>query len=355
MSTPFSPRRRQTLRLLAVGTATIAALALTACGTSTPAPTGGETGDGGMTGGLDPAVAAAAAAADPTKPEVDVLRGALWQGPISGQWFLGAPFAEEEYGVTLESDWMTDATVGRAQLAAGAIDVVPGSPYGAAQLTLGGSDTLIVAGNYLSSPGEEAIYALPESGIKTVADLAGKTVAFTALTGIDQNRVKLAIKAAGGDPDSMKIVASTFADMPGQLENGTIDAADVAAYGIPGVKKVGAVEIFDLSGGDFEGRPFNVWMATKAFYLAHPNAIAAFQCAMAEGGELGHDIEQIEGYERDVLGWSDAQIAGQIQPNFVTGALDPATVQADWDDEVAANGSPEFDVTALVVPFPKNC
>ncbi|MBO9577303.1 MAG: ABC transporter substrate-binding protein [Microbacteriaceae bacterium] len=342
---------------MAVGTAAFAALTLAACTASGDAPaptgtTGGETAP--ETGGLDPAVAAAAASADPSKPEVDVLRGALWQGPISGQWFLGAPTAEE-YGITLESDWMTDATVGRAQLASGAIDLVPGSPYGAAQLTLGGSDTLIVAGNYLSSPGEEAIYALPESGIESAADLAGKTVAFTALTGIDQNRVKLAIAAAGGDPDSMKIVASTFADMPGQLQNGTIDAADVAAYGIPGVKKVGAVEVFDLSGGEFEGRPFNVWMATKAFYLAHPNAIAAFQCAMAAGGEIGHDPAGIEGYEKDVLGWSDAQIAGQIQPNFVTGPLDPASVQADWDDEVAANGSPEFDVTALVVPFPKNC
>lgn len=345
----------RTLRLLAVGTATFAALTLAACST-TATPSGTETPGGGdaAMGGLDPAVAAAAASADPNKPEVSTIRGALWQGPISGQWFLGAPTAEE-YGITLESDWMTDATVGRAQLASGAIDVVPGSPYGAAQLTLGGSDTLIVAGNYLSSPGEEAIYALPESGIKTVADLAGKTVAFTALTGIDQNRVKLAIKEAGGDPDSMKIVASTFADMPGQLANGTIDAADVAAYGIPGVKKVGAVQIFDLSGGKFEDRPFNVWMATKSFYLAHPNAIAAFQCAMAAGGELGHDPDEIAGYERDVLGWSDAQIANQIQPNFVTGPLDPATVQADWDEEVAANGSPEFDVTALVVPFPKNC
>ena len=350
MSTSLDSRRRS-LRLVAIGTAAFAALALAGCSSGTTSPTGEPTGD---TGGLDPAVAAAAASADPSKPEVDVLRGAIWQGPISGQWFLGAPTAEE-YGVTLQSDWMTDATVGRAQLASGAIDLVPGSPYGAAQLTLGGADTLIVAGNYLSSPGEEAIYALPESGIESAADLAGKTVAFTALTGIDQNRVKLAIKEAGGDPDSMKIVASTFADMPGQLANGTIDAADVAAYGIPGVKKVGAVQVFDLSGGDFEGRPFNVWMATKSFYLAHPNAIAAFQCAMAAGGELGHEIDQIEGFEKDVLGWSDAQIEGQIQPNFVTGPLDPATVQADWDDEVAANGSQEFDVTALVVPFPTNC
>lgn len=351
MSTPISfPRRTRALRLVAVSAASAAALVLAACSAGgDPAPT-----DDAPTGGLDPAIAAAAEAADPHQPEVDVLRGALWQGPISGQWFLGAD-AAEEYGITLESDWMTDATVGRAQLASGAIDVVPGSPYGAAQLSLGGSDTLIVAGNYLSSPGEEAIYALPESGIKTAADLAGKTVAFTALTGIDQNRVKLAIAEAGGDPESMKIVASTFADMPGQLQNGTIDAADVAAYGIPGVKAVGAVEVFDLSGGKFEGRPFNVWMATKSFYLAHPNAIAAFQCAMAAGGELANELENIEAYERDTLKFPEAVIAAQIQPNFVTGPLDPATVQADWDEEVEANGSPEFDVTALVVPFPKSC
>lgn len=341
------------MRLITAGTAAVAALLLAACSSGGTPSGGGTTTPSGDGSGVDPAVAAAAASADPNKPEVDTLRGALWQGPISAQWFFAADTAKS-YGVTLQSDWMTDATVGRAQLAAGAIDIVPGSPYGAAQLSLGGSDTLIVAGNYFSQPGEEAIYALDPS-IKTAADLAGKTIAFTALTGIDPNRVKLAIKEAGGDPNSIKIVASTFADMPGQLQNGTIDAADVAAYAIPAVKKIGAHEVFDLSGGEYEGRPFNVWMTTKAFYLAHPNAIAAFQCAIAAGGELANKPENMVDFDKNTLKFSDAVIAAQINPDFATGPLDPASVQADWDDEVEINGSPEFDVTSLVIPWPTKC
>ncbi len=354
MSTTIRSAARTRARLLlGVSAAAVVALSLAAC-SSGSTPSGGGTTSGGNGDGLDPAVAAAAASADPSKPETDTIKGALWQGPISAQWFLGAPTAES-YGVTLQSDWMTDATVGRAELAAGSIDIVPGSPYGAAQLSLGGSDTLIVAGNYFSQPGEEALYALPGSGVKSVADLAGKTVAFTAVTGIDPNRVKLAIKAAGGDPDSMNIVASTFADMPGQLQNNTIQAADVAAYAIPAMQKIGAVPIFDFGSDQYEGRPFNVWMTSKSFYLAHPNAIAAFQCAMTAGGKDANDAAQIADFDKTTLKYSDAVVAAQINPHFATAPLTADQVQSDWDDEVAINGSPQFDVASLLVPYPQHC
>ncbi len=123
------------MRLITAGTAAVAALVLAAC--SSGGASGGSTATPSNGSSVDPAVLAAAAAADPTKPEISTIKGALWQGPISGQWFLAQP-AATKYGITLQSDWMTDATVGRAELAAGSIDIVPGSPYGAAQLSLGG-------------------------------------------------------------------------------------------------------------------------------------------------------------------------------------------------------------------------
>lgn len=343
-----SRTRTPFFRLVAVGTATIAALALGGCSSSTGS-------DSGSSGETTSEVAAAAASADPHEPESTTITAALWQGGISAQWFLGADYAETNYGLTFTSDWMTDATVGRAQLASGAIDIVPGSPYGAGQLSVGGADTLIVAGNYVLQKGQQAIYARADSGIKSVLDLQGKTVAFPSITGVDPNRLRIAIMAAGGDPDSVKLVSSTLADIPGQLANASIDAADVGSNVIPAVQEVGGYEVLDFGAGEWEGRPFNVWLTTKSYYLAHPNTIAAFQCSMAAGGEAANDPANFKGYLATTLSWDDARIAAQSPIKFVTGPVDPAAAQADWDDAVSANGDPEYDVASLVVPWPKDC
>ena len=344
-----SGRAGRASRLAGVGVAALSAIILSACA-------GGSGGSGGSTGAADTSsIAAIAAKADPHAPEATTIRGALWQGPISAQWFLGADVAEQDYGVTFSSDWMTDATVGRAQLAAGEIDIVPGSTIGAVQLSQGGVDTLIVAGNYTSQPGEQLVYAMPGSGITSVADLAGKTIAMTALTGSHPNRLRLEIKDAGGDPASLNIVASTYADMPAQLQSGVVDAVSVAAFAIPAVEAVGAVKVFDLGAGKYSGRPENVWLTTKKFYEANPNTIAAFQCAVAEGGKLANDRANMEKFMADVLGYKPAVIAVSQSPISVEGPLSEQQIQADWDDDVAINGDAPFDVSSLVIPYPPSC
>ena len=339
-----SRKRTSMLRFIAVGTATIAALALGGCSASTDSA--GESSS---------EVAAAAAAADPQAPESTTITAAIWQSGISAQWFLGGEYAEENYGLTFKSDWMTDATVGRAQLASGSIDIVPGSPFGAGQLSVGGADTLIVAGNYVLQKGQQAIYARAGSGIESVLDLQGKTVAFSSITGADPNRLRIAIKDAGGDPESVKLVSSTLTDIPGQLANASIDAADVGSLIIPTIEKAGGYEVLDLGSGEWEGRPYNVWLTTKSYYLAHPNTIAAFQCSMEAGSEAGNDPATFTAFLSNTLGWNADRVAAQIPIDFVTGPVDPADAQADWDDAVAANGDPEYDVASLVIPWPKDC
>jgi ABC-type nitrate/sulfonate/bicarbonate transport system substrate-binding protein len=327
--------------------ATAAALGLTGCSAS-GATTTGKASDSNS-------IASVSAAADPTKPEADTITGAVWQGAISAQWFLGASVAEKDYGLSLKSDWMTDATVGRAQLAAGEIDIVPGSPLGAVQLAQSGADALIVAGNYASGPDREVVYVMPDSGIKKIGDLAGKTLGTTALTGSWPNRVRLAMKAAGKDPSSLKIVATTYGDMADQLKAGTVDAVIAASFALPKVKALGAKPIFDVGAGRYAGRQENVWLTTKKYYLKHPNTIAAFQCSILTGGKLANQRSEMEKYMADVLKWNAALIANSPSPVSADGPLKLKQIQADWDDEVAINGSPKFEVASLVIPQSKHC
>ncbi|HWL01350.1 MAG TPA: ABC transporter substrate-binding protein [Microbacteriaceae bacterium] len=352
MSTINRSRARARARLLTTGAvAAASALVLAGCASGSPTPTESAGGDDS---GLSE-IQQLAANADPNAPEVDVIRGSLWQGPISAQFILGGDVAEAEYGLAFEYDWMTDANVGRARLAAGEIDITPGSPYGAVNLTRSGSDALIVGGNYISQPGEQLVMALEGSGIEDVTDLAGKTIGMTAVTGVHPNRLRLALANAGLDPESLTVVATTYGEMAQQLKDGIIDAASAAAFAIPPIREAGGVEIFDLGASPFDGRPENVWITTKSFYTAHPNAIAAFQCATAAGGALANDRPVMEGFMADVLGWNPGLISVSQSPHSVDGPLPLDKVQVDWDEEVELYGSEPFDVTSILIPFPKNC
>jgi NitT/TauT family transport system substrate-binding protein len=62
------------------------------------------------------------------------------------------------------------------------------------------------------------------SSVRSPADLAGKTLALNALKGVGEVVVKAALKKAGVDPNSVKLVALPFPSMRTALNNGQVDA-----------------------------------------------------------------------------------------------------------------------------------
>ena len=62
------------------------------------------------------------------------------------------------------------------------------------------------------------------SSIQRPADLAGKTVAVNALKGVGEVIIKAALKKAGVDPNSPKLLAMPFPTMRTALNNGQVDA-----------------------------------------------------------------------------------------------------------------------------------
>ena len=63
-----------------------------------------------------------------------------------------------------------------------------------------------------------------DSPIKNAKDLSGKTVAVNNLNNIGQVAVRAGVKAAGGDPDSIKYIEVPFPDMPAALADHRIEA-----------------------------------------------------------------------------------------------------------------------------------
>ncbi|BCJ69528.1 hypothetical protein GCM10009779_38280 [Polymorphospora rubra] len=79
--------------------------------------------------------------------------------------------------------------------------------------------------DYESPEGDAFSLVVPEaSGIRSFADLAGRTVAVNGLESFFDLTVLEAVRRAGGDPSAVRIVAVPFEDQVAALRQGRVDA-----------------------------------------------------------------------------------------------------------------------------------
>jgi NitT/TauT family transport system substrate-binding protein len=145
-------------------------------------------------------------------------------------------------------------------------------------------------------PIEEALAVPAGSPITSPAQLAGKTIAVNTLNNIVEVANRATLEAAGVDASTVKFIEVGFPDMPLALEQGRVDAADVAEPFLTKAKDAGATVI---------AHPFRVlqpnlyissWFSSDEFVKAHPDVVAKFTRALdkAKAYSTGHP-EEIRG------------------------------------------------------------
>jgi NitT/TauT family transport system substrate-binding protein len=82
-----------------------------------------------------------------------------------------------------------------------------------------------------------------DSPIKSVEDLAGKTIAVNALKGVGEVVIKAALEKRGVDPDSIELLEVPFPEMPAALEKERVDAIWAPEPFLTSVLAKGAREI----------------------------------------------------------------------------------------------------------------
>ncbi|PZR52968.1 aliphatic sulfonates ABC transporter substrate-binding protein [Xylanimonas oleitrophica] len=130
---------------------------------------------------------------------------------------------EERLGDSVEVTWLQSAGSNKANeaLRSGALDV--GSTAGSAALLARANGSPIKTIDVYSQPEWAAIAVSPDSGITSVADLAGRSVAATK--GTDPYFFLLqALEEAGVDPASVEVQNLQHADGRAALDNGSVDA-----------------------------------------------------------------------------------------------------------------------------------
>ncbi|GAB2476377.1 ABC transporter substrate-binding protein [Xylanimonas ulmi] len=198
-------------------------------------------------------------------------------------------FEEEGLDVTLE-------------LAQGGAAIVPAVMSGQYQFGFSNTTSLILASEQglgitiltagAISTGEVGadfggVVAMPDSGIATAADLAGKTVAVNTLKNIGDTTVRAVVDQAGADPDSVTFVEMGFPDMPAAVAGGQVDAAWIVEPHLTRAIQAGAQVV---SWNFAESDPdllVGVYFTSQQRVADDPEMVAAFTAAMRKSLDYG--------------------------------------------------------------------
>lgn len=162
-----------------------------------------------------------------------------------------------------------------------------------------------------------ALVAAKNSGIKSVKDLGGKTVAVVQLSSINLIGAQKLITDAGAK--GTKYVAMPFPQMPQALADGRVDAAVITSPYVETALKAGAVALAHPSSDLWPDGTIYCYAATAGYLKSNPKVAKEFQDAMVEAINYtkGHEDEAkatlVDGLK---LSPQDAQ-AQVIPSNFV--------------------------------------
>ncbi|MGH3150165.1 MAG: ABC transporter substrate-binding protein, partial [Streptosporangiaceae bacterium] len=146
----------------------------------------------------------------------------------------------------------------------------------------------IFAEGSVMEAGAQAIYTMPNSPIKTLSDLAGKTIAINAPNNILYLLAASVLAEHGISPKQVHFVTNIpFPGMAAALKARKIDAAVLPEpFASAAEQTDGAVVLADLNQGATTSFPIQGYAVTKQWAQTHPKTLAAFYKALEQGEEI---------------------------------------------------------------------
>lgn len=130
-----------------------------------------------------------------------------------------------------------------------------------------------------------AIVAPADSDVKSVADLAGRTVAINTLNNINDTLIREAVDQAGGDASAIQFVEIPHAEMVAALENGQVDVAWEVEPFLTIARQGGAQDVWSLYAEATEDLTVATYFTSGETAEAKPEVIEAFAAAAEESFE----------------------------------------------------------------------
>jgi NitT/TauT family transport system substrate-binding protein len=171
----------------------------------------------------------------------------------------------------------------------GQYDITGGNYVSYIQAQADGEANLdIFAEGSVMEPGDQGIYVMPDSPIKSLSDLRGRTVAINAPKNILYLLTASVLAEHSLSPNSVKFVTNIpLPAMPAALAAGKVDAAVLPEpFASIAEQQDGAVSLIDLDQGATTSFPVEGYVVTKQWAEKYPRTLAAFNTALEQGQEI---------------------------------------------------------------------
>jgi NitT/TauT family transport system substrate-binding protein len=142
--------------------------------------------------------------------------------------------------------------------------------------------------------GINALLVAPDSDIKSVKDLAGKTIAVNGLGGIDDIAVRAILDKHGVDSSSVHFTEIDFPDMNAAVKSGQVDVAAQPEPFVTLGEKDGLVNLLDPYYETLPGMPLGLVFASEKWLKDNPDLANAFDRALKRSIEASSDKEAMQ-------------------------------------------------------------
>ncbi|MFV0434685.1 MAG: ABC transporter substrate-binding protein [Leucobacter sp.] len=136
---------------------------------------------------------------------------------------------------------------------------------------------------------DTGVYVAPDSGITSLKDLEGKSIAVNARKANLEATVSKALLDEGVDPKSINWVALDFTSMGEALKNGEVDAAVPVNPFTLRAEEDGMKRIASPATAFFGPGASSFWLTSEKFESDEPEVVAGFQRAMLQANEYANE------------------------------------------------------------------
>lgn len=136
---------------------------------------------------------------------------------------------------------------------------------------------------------DTGIYVRPDSGITSLDQLEGKSIAVNARKANLEATASQALLDAGVDPNSINWVALDFTSMVESLKNGDVDAAIPVNPFTLRAEEAGMVRIASPAAAFFGIGPSSFWLTSEALVNDDPELVAAFKRAIMKASAYANE------------------------------------------------------------------
>ncbi|HEY0932338.1 MAG TPA: ABC transporter substrate-binding protein [Trebonia sp.] len=193
----------------------------------------------------------------------------------------------------------------------------------------------IISEGSVMQQGTQAIYTMPDSKIKTLAELKGHVLGINAPQNINYLLAASVLTQNNIKPSDVRYPAQPipFPLMAAELAAGKVDAAALPEpFATAAEQKYGVVPLTDLNQGATEQFPIQGYVVTKSWARQNPGTLRAFVTALSQGQAIADTSRPaVERAMEALPGQQDGQIppliAAVMAINIYPTAIDQVRIQ----------------------------